>query len=91
MGSTPSVRTMKMVHSSNVQHRQTVSSAQPNRSPRLQATLAAEVKIDGLKALILFDSGSTTDLVTPEFAFATKAKQFKLEDQVVLQLGCVGS
>ena len=27
----------------------------------------------------------------PEFAFATKAKTFKLEEQVILQLGCVGS
>jgi len=64
---------------------------QPDGSPRLQATLAAEVEINGLKALVLFDSGSTTDLITPEFAFATKAKQIKLEEQVVLQLGCVGS
>jgi hypothetical protein len=31
------------------------------------------------------------DSITPEFAFATKAKQIKLEEQVVLQLGCVGS
>jgi len=53
--------------------------------------LAAEVEINGLKALILFDSRSTTDSITPEFAFAMKAKQFKLEDQVILQLGCVGS
>jgi hypothetical protein len=51
--------------------------------------LAAEVEINGLKALILFDSRSTTDSITPEFAFAMKAKQFKLEDQVILQLGCV--
>ena len=80
-----------MVHSSNVQHRQTASSRQPDRSPRLQATLVAEVKINGLKALVLFGSGSTTDSITPEFAFATKAKQIKVEEQVVLQLGCVGS
>jgi hypothetical protein len=44
-----------------------------------------------VKALALFDTGSTTDSVTPEFAFATKAKTFKLEEQVILQLGCVGS
>ena len=41
--------------------------------------------------MTLFDTGSTTDSVTPEFAFATKAKTFKLEEQVILQLGCVGS
>ena len=39
----------------------------------------------------MFDSGSTTDSITPEFAFATKAPQVKLDEQVVLQLGCVGS
>jgi len=80
-----------MVHSSNVQQRQTVSFRQPDRSSRLQATLAAEVEINGLKALVLFNSRSTMDSITPEFAFATKAKQIKLEDQVILQLGCVGS
>jgi hypothetical protein len=47
--------------------------------------------INGTKALTLFNSGSTTDLITPEFAFATKAPQVKLEEQVILQLGCVGS
>ena len=31
------------------------------------------------------------DSITPEFAFITKAKQIKLEEQVTLQLGCVGS
>ena len=56
-----------------------------------EVTLAAEVEINGLKALVLFDSGSTSDSITPEFAFATRAKQIKLEEQVVLQLGCVGS
>jgi hypothetical protein len=80
-----------MVHSSNVWCRQTASSGQPDRSPRLQATLAAEVEINDLKALVLCDSGSTMDSITPEFAFAVKAKQIKLEEQVVLQLGCVGS
>jgi hypothetical protein len=49
------------------------------------------VSINGVKALALFDSGSTTDSLTPEFAFITKAKQIVLEEQVTLQLGCVGS
>jgi hypothetical protein len=30
------------------------------------------------------------DSVTPKFVFAMKAKQIKSEEQVVLQLGCVG-
>jgi hypothetical protein len=82
---------MRTVYSSTVRRRIPSGSTQPKRSSRLQATLAAEVEINGIKALALFDSGSTTDSITPEFAFASKAKQFKLEEQVILQLGCVGS
>jgi hypothetical protein len=82
---------MRTVYSSTVRRKDPWGSEQPKRSPRLQATLAAEVSINGVKALALFDSGSTTDSITPEFAFITKAKQIVLEDQVILQLGCVGS
>jgi hypothetical protein len=82
---------MHMVYSSNVCPKTMTNSDQPIRSSRLQATLAAEIEINRTKALTLFDSGSTTDLITPEFTFVTKAPQVKLEEQVVLQLGCVGS
>src|ERR1700691_649596 len=82
---------MRTVHSSNVCRRTLPTDGQPRRDPRLQATLAAEIEINGIKALALFDSGSTTDSVTPEFAFVTRAKQVKLDEQVILQLGCVGS
>ncbi|KZP11781.1 hypothetical protein FIBSPDRAFT_706310, partial [Athelia psychrophila] len=34
---------------------------------------------------------STTDSITPEFGFVSRTKQFKLDEQVTLQLGCVGS
>jgi len=85
------MRAMRMVHSSNVRRKTPVNSEQPTRSSRLQATLAAEVEINGTRALTLFDSGSTTDSITPEFAFATKAPQIRLEEQIILQLGCVGS
>jgi hypothetical protein len=81
----------RIVHSSNVRHRQPSGSLQPTRDPQLQLTLTAEVEINGVKAFTLFDSGSTTDSITPEFVFVTRAKQFMLDDQVVLQLGCVGS
>jgi hypothetical protein len=85
------LRATRVVYSSNVRRRQSSGSAQPIRDPRMQLTLTAEIEINGVKALTLFDSGSTTDSITPEFAFVTKAKQFTLDDQVVLQLGCVGS
>ncbi|KZP11249.1 hypothetical protein FIBSPDRAFT_712154, partial [Athelia psychrophila] len=53
--------------------------------------LVAEIEINDHKALVLFDSGSTTDSVTPEFAFVSRMKQFRLAEQITLQLGCVGS
>jgi len=90
-GNTSRVNAMRTVHSSNVRRNNQLADGQPRRSPHLQATLAAEIEINGVKALVLFDSGSTTDSITPEFAFVTKAKQIKLEEQVILQLGCVGS
>ena len=85
------IHASRVIYSSNIRRKSTPGSTQPVRSPQLQATLAAEVEINGVKAFTLFDSGSTTDSITPEFAFASKAKQITLEDQVTLQLGCVGS
>ena len=81
----------RLIHSATVRRRPSSGSIQPIRVPKLQATLVAEVEINGVKAFTLFDSGSTTDSLTPEFAFATRAQQITLEDQVILQLGCVGS
>ncbi|KAJ7499517.1 hypothetical protein FB451DRAFT_1016584, partial [Mycena latifolia] len=51
----------------------------------------ALLTINGTEAYALIDSGSTTNSMTPEFANATKAPQIQLEEQVTLQLGCVGS
>ncbi|KAF7985435.1 hypothetical protein HWV62_5165 [Athelia sp. TMB] len=56
-----------------------------------QETITTIVVINGHKALALFDSGSTTDSITPEFGFVSRTKQFKLDNQITLQLGCVGS
>ena len=36
-------------------------------------------------------AGKQWSTSTLEFALATKVKTFKLEEQVILQLGCVGS
>ena len=74
---------MRTVFLSNVWRKTPVGKEQPTRSRQLQATLTAEIEINGVKALTLFDTGSTTDSVTPEFASTTKAKTFKLEEQVI--------
>ncbi|KZV59609.1 hypothetical protein PENSPDRAFT_595136, partial [Peniophora sp. CONT] len=49
------------------------------------------VKVNGLKCLALFDSGSTTTCVSPAVADVTKMRTFNLKNPVTLQLGCVGS
>ncbi|KAJ7807166.1 hypothetical protein B0H13DRAFT_1669386 [Mycena leptocephala] len=64
---------------------------QPTRSRKDLACLTAIHKINGQYAYVLYDSGSTTNSLTPEFAHATRAPRIKLTEQVTLQLGCVGS
>jgi hypothetical protein len=51
----------------------------------------AMVTINGHQALTLFDSGSTSDSITPEFARVTNLKVYPLSNPVNLQLGTVGS
>ncbi|KAJ6613892.1 hypothetical protein B0H10DRAFT_1951162 [Mycena sp. CBHHK59/15] len=59
--------------------------------PSNMACLAAMLNVGPTQAYMLFDSGSNTDSITPEYAHATGTPRFKLAEQVVLQLGCVGS
>lgn len=63
----------------------------PERKNGEQLCLAAYVKLNGVKAYTLFDSGSTTDSVSPDFTRVAMMPVKTLEDPVTLQLGCVGS
>ncbi|KAJ3743809.1 hypothetical protein DFH05DRAFT_1360495, partial [Lentinula detonsa] len=47
--------------------------------------------INGVLAFVLFDSGSTADAVSPDFARISHIKPFQLENPVTLQLGTKGS
>ena len=47
--------------------------------------------INGVKAYALFDSGSTTDAVSPDFMCVAMLPVYVLDNPVTLQLGCVGS
>jgi hypothetical protein len=58
------LQAMRTVYSSNVRRKTPYQGEQPVQTPQLQATLSAEVEINGVKALALFDTGSTTDSVT---------------------------
>ncbi|KAJ7247699.1 hypothetical protein C8J57DRAFT_977190, partial [Mycena rebaudengoi] len=53
--------------------------------------LSAIVKIGDSSTYVLFDSGSNTDLVTPEYTNAVDGPCILLDEQITLQLGCVGS
>ncbi|KIM72473.1 hypothetical protein PILCRDRAFT_16101 [Piloderma croceum F 1598] len=86
-GSNTRLQAMRTVYSSNVRRRTPYQGEQPVRTPQLQATLSAEIEINGVKALALFDTGSTTDSITPEFAFATKAKTFNYGTRVPIGFG----
>ncbi|KAF8187927.1 hypothetical protein K438DRAFT_1473186, partial [Mycena galopus ATCC 62051] len=53
--------------------------------------LTALISIGGNQAYALFDSGSNTDSMTPEYAHVIGGVRIPLTEQVTLQLGCVGS
>ncbi|KAJ7712523.1 hypothetical protein DFH07DRAFT_763388 [Mycena maculata] len=64
---------------------------QPTRPSKTIACLSALIKIGSSQAYALFDSGSNTDSMTPEYANAIRGPRIKLTEQVTLQLGCIGS
>ena len=92
--STVSIRAMNTVTVATTPAR-VVTRARTGHRPLLprpdQACITAYVTVNGLKAHVLFDSGSTTDSLSPDFVRVANIKPFELEDPVVLQLGCVGS
>ncbi|KAJ7631778.1 hypothetical protein B0H17DRAFT_879830, partial [Mycena rosella] len=53
--------------------------------------LAAMLTVGESQAYMLFDSGSNTDSITLEYAKVSGLAPIRLEEQVTLQLGCVGS
>ena len=74
-----------------VRRRDSVPNAQPDREPNKQAVLSAMVEVAGGLAYTMFDSGSTTNGLTPEYSHIMRTPKVVLEEQVVLQLGCSGS
>ena len=63
----------------------------PKRQVGEDLCLAAYVTINGVKAYTLFDSGSTTDAVSPDFTRVANLPVKQLVKPVTLQLGCSGS
>src|SRR6202041_3690292 len=63
----------------------------PKRVNGEDICLAAYVSINRIRAYMLFDSGSTTDAVSPDLAQVAKLPLLTLDKPVTLQLGCSGS
>ncbi|TFK80011.1 hypothetical protein K466DRAFT_504610 [Polyporus arcularius HHB13444] len=64
---------------------------QPVRDRNLQRPLCAEVMVNGVPAYALFNTGCTTDSISPTLAFVSSADQVELGVQMNLQLGAKGS
>ncbi len=69
--------------------------AQPRDRPMYSVEdkmcLATYIDVNGMSALALWDSGSTSTAMSPHFADVSKTLVFNLNEPVTLQLGTVGS
>lgn len=63
----------------------------PLSSEGEQECIVLLLTINGLGALTLFDAGSTTELLSNDFARVSKCDIIKLDNPATLQLGCAGS
>src|ERR1700722_8255141 len=63
----------------------------PKRVNGEDICLAAYVSINGIRVYMLFNSGSTTDAVSPDLARVAELPLLTLDKPVTLQLGCSGS
>jgi hypothetical protein len=64
---------------------------QPQRSNSLQRCIEVTVPINGLRARVLLDGGSNTNMISPEFATVAKVTAVELQEQMTLQLAVTGS
>lgn len=76
---------------STVRWRDGKTNSQPDRDPNKSAVLCGMVEVAGHLAYSMFDSGSTTNGMMPEYSHILRTPKVVLEEQVVLQLGCSGS
>ena len=65
--------------------------AHPEREDGEDLCLAGYITINGVKAYTLFDSGSMTGAVSPDFVRVSNVPILRLKKPATLQLGCLGS
>jgi len=63
----------------------------PKRPASQIRPLVAKMMINGLEAVVMFDTGSTSNAVSPEFARVANMKIHSLDEPMGIQLGCKGS
>ena len=63
----------------------------PRRSKAYESCLAAYVGVNGMEAFTLFDSGSSADAISPDFAQVSNTRIHTLDKPIPLQLGTVRS
>ena len=61
------------------------------RTKEENKTFVAMVKVNGQEAIVLLDSGCTTDAISPEMVRVADLKVYELTEQVPIQLGTRGS
>ena len=71
--------------------RKALPGEQPTRRFNAPQTLHGYIEICGIKAHVLFDSGCTTDMVSPDFLAGINQIPFELDTPVGLQLATIGS
>jgi len=81
----PAKQTITIVHKSSM------SMMHPKRPVSQIRPLVAKMTINGLDAVVMFDTGSTSDAVSPEFAQVVNMKIHSLDVLMGIQLGCKGS
>ncbi|KAG6881603.1 hypothetical protein C0993_000790, partial [Termitomyces sp. T159_Od127] len=64
---------------------------QPHYTPQEKECLVTYVEVNGHPAWMLWDSGSTTMGITPQFAHVNTIRIHELMEPLMLQLGTVGS
>ncbi|KAI6008929.1 hypothetical protein F5J12DRAFT_782331 [Pisolithus orientalis] len=60
-------------------------------APELHIYAMVDTIINSCKAYTMIDTRSTRNFMSPAFAKVTKMKVFPLDQQLMLQLGCIGS
>lgn len=85
------VKVDKPMVESNGARRKVEHPSQPTRNPRFQQCIEVYTRLNGLGARALIDPGSTTDMVSPEFARVAGLELVELEVPMGLQLAITGS